>query len=162
MDWWGGTEEDVVTGLLLATAFLDKVGDSAEIRRKSQDLNAKNETSDQSDFLKKAAVSKLKSLQVKVASASHREQRKMAASAQDAAANDGRLEELESKLGSAQELFGSVIRSMEGFSNFTGTFSSETEKKRRRRSFGSACTQRQSPRRSATTWSKRGRSILAS
>jgi hypothetical protein len=173
------TEEDVVTGLILSSAYLDQVGDSEKVRTLSQVLRAKQEelaktekivdsiaseieplaaegkgeeaqtrletmiakvkTSNQSDFVKKATVAKLHVLGLKIASAKKVEKREQEMAAQteaeakaDASADTAELNErldiLEKKLDAAQATFGTVIRSIEGFSEYTGDFKGESDR----------------------------------
>jgi tetrahydromethanopterin S-methyltransferase subunit G len=175
------TEEDVVTGLILSSAYLDQVGDSEKVRAQSQVLSAqqeelsktekivnaiaseieplaaqgkgeeaqtrletmiaKVETSNQSDFVKKATVAKLRVLGLKIASAKNVEKREKEIAAQTeleamavASANTAELNErldiLENKLDAAQATFGTVIRSIEGFSEYTADFKGESDREK--------------------------------
>jgi hypothetical protein len=102
---------------------------------------AKVETSDQNDSVKKMTVTKLKVLGLKISSVRKSEDRKNEQVAKkgemtraDKAAAAGeineRLETLETKLEKAQETFGTVIRTIDGFSDFTGDFKGEDDKKK--------------------------------
>jgi len=122
-------------------------------------LTTQVETSDQSESVKSLVATKLKALGLKVAAAQKAEQRKADAEAlakreeeerttkaeerakreaeaarADKAAAVGeisnRIATLETKLEGAQDTFGSVIRSIEGFADFTGDFKAETDKKK--------------------------------
>lgn len=168
-DWIGkdDTEEDVVTGLILSTAYLDRVGDSPHIRTLSQGLSekqaelakaarivqvieadiapmtaagrgedaqarldesiAKVESSDQSAFLKKAAVAKLRALRIKVASSTPSGKPGGAVAAAEAAELGKRLDTLERKLSAAQASFGTLVRSIDGFSEFSSDYSSTSD-----------------------------------
>ena len=98
-------------------------GDEAQTRLKT--MIAKVETSSQSDSVKKMTVAKLKVLGIKVVSAKKSEQRDQAMASADSAELSERLGVLEQKLDAAQASFGTVIRSIEGFSEFSGDLSSE-------------------------------------
>lgn len=161
------TEEGVVTGLVLSTAYLDRVEDSETIRELSHKLSgkqlelkkaaaivdavaaeiepliaagkgddaqaqleisiAKVETSNQSEFIKRTTISKLRALALGAATAKKKEDRSEAATKVEMAEVSERLEELEAKLERAQELLGEEIRSIEEFSEFTGVGNHEAE-----------------------------------
>lgn len=89
---------------------------------------AKVETSNQSDFLRKVAVKKLKALGLSAATAKVKEERAQAASQMESAEVSQRLEELETKLESAQELLGTAIRSIDEFAEFKGGVRAEDER----------------------------------
>lgn len=167
--WIGAadTEESVVTGLVLSTAYLDRVEDSETIRELSQKLSgkqlelkkaaaivaavaaeiepliaagkgdeaqaqleisiAKVETSNQSEFIRKTTVTKLRALALGAATAKKNEDRSEAATKVEMAEVSERLEELEAKLEKAQELLGEEIRSIDEFSEFTGVANAEAE-----------------------------------
>ena len=134
-------------------------GKGEEAQSRLEMLVTKVETSGQSESVKKLATTELKALGLKVVAARKAEQRKADAEATakreeeeraamaeqradreadmaraDKAAAAGeindRLTTLETKLEKAQETFGSVIRSIEGFSDFTGDFKAEADKKK--------------------------------
>lgn len=168
--WIGAadTEESVVTGLVLSTAYLDRVEDSETIRELSQKLSgkqlelkkaaaivaavaaeiepliaagkgdeaqaqleisiAKVETSNQSEFLRKVAVSKLKALALGAASAKVKEERNQSATQMEVAEVSLRLEELETKLENAQELLGTAISSIDEFAEFKGAVDAKNER----------------------------------
>lgn len=167
--WIGAadTEESVVTGLVLSTAYLDRVEDSETIRELSQKLSgkqlelkkataivaavaaeiepliaagkgeeaqaqleisiAKVESSNQSEFIRKTTVTKLRALALGAATAKKSEDRVEAATKAEMAEVSQRLVELEDKLEKAQELLGEEIRSIDGFSEFTGGANAEAE-----------------------------------
>jgi hypothetical protein len=89
---------------------------------------AKVETSNQSEFLRKVAVSKLKALALGAASAKVKEERNQSATRMEVAEVGQRLEELETKLESAQELLGTAIRSIDEFAEFKGVVHAENER----------------------------------
>ena len=91
---------------------------------------AKVETSGQSDSVKKMTISKLKALGIKVASAKKAEKRDQALATADSTELSERLGVLEEKLDAAQASFGTVIRSIEGFSEFSGDLTSEGNKEK--------------------------------
>lgn len=164
------SEEDVVTGLVLSSAYLNLVGDDAKIRAQSQDLStkqeelemaakiynaiavkiepliesgkgeeaktelrtmiAKVETSERSPFVKQVAVEKLKALSITVDSAMKTERNRQAISADEMAQISARLVFLERKLAAAQSNFGTLIRSLDGFADYTGDFEDESDLKK--------------------------------
>jgi hypothetical protein len=89
---------------------------------------AKVETSNQSEFLRKVAVSKLKALALGAASAKVKEERNQSATQMEVAEVGQRLEELETKLENAQELLGTAIRSIDEFAEFKGVVHAENER----------------------------------
>lgn len=78
----------------------------------------------------KMSVAKLKALSIKVASAKKSEARDQAMTSADSAELSERLGVLEKKLDAAQATFGTVIRSIEGFSEFSGEFNAESDKEK--------------------------------
>lgn len=153
------TAEKIVAAIAAEVEPLAAAGKGEEAKNKLEMLAARVETSGQSDSVKNIALTKLKVLAMLVASAQKTEQSKADAEAvakreedqrvamaqeradreadaarADKAATAGeindRLTTLENKLERAQETFGSVIRSIEGFSNFTGDFNAEADKKK--------------------------------
>ncbi len=103
-------------------------GKGEEAQTRLETMIVKVEASDQSDSVKKMVVAKLKALAVQVASAKKIESRDQAASAAETAEIGVRLEELERKLGKAQDYLGTIIRSIEGFSDFSSEFKAESDK----------------------------------
>jgi hypothetical protein len=103
-------------------------GDEAQTRLKT--MIAKVESSSQSDSVKKMSVAKLKALGIKVASVKKSEARDQAMASADSAELNERLGVLEEKLDAAQATFGTVIRSIEGFSEFSGEFKAESDKEK--------------------------------
>lgn len=89
---------------------------------------AKVETSNQSEFLRKVAVSKLKALALGAASAKVKEERNQSATQMEVAEVGLRLEELETKLENAQELLGTAISSIDEFAEFKGAVHAENER----------------------------------
>jgi hypothetical protein len=126
-------------------------GKGEDAQSRFEIMTAKVEASGQRESVKRMAATKLEALGIKVDAAQKAEQRKADADAlakrvleeraerevdmerADKAAAAGeindRLSTLETKLDRAQETFGSVIRSIEGFSDFTGVFEAEVDKK---------------------------------
>lgn len=114
-------------------------GKAEEAQAQLETMIAKIESSNQSDFVKKATIAKLRVLGLKIASAKKVEKREqdmaektgaaaIAAAAAEAAELNERLDILEKKLDGAQTTFGTVVRSIEGFSEYTGDFKGETER----------------------------------
>lgn len=102
-------------------------GKEAEVLLKT--LIAKVETSEQTLFVKKVAVAKLRALGITVLSAKSGERDRQAATAVELAEITTRLNFLERKLAAAQDTFGTLIRSIDGLADYTGDFNSETELK---------------------------------
>lgn len=104
------------------------VGKAEEAAARLSVLTAKVEASDQSGSVKKLAAAKLKPITTRVSLANAGEARRRVANAADLAELSKRLEQLESKLETAQESFGTLIRSVEGLSEYNGEFRTESEK----------------------------------
>jgi hypothetical protein len=102
-------------------------GNGEEARIRLRTLIAKVETSEQTPFVKEVAVAKLEALSITVEAAKSSERERQAASAGEMTEISDRLEFLERKLAAAQDIFGSLIRSIEGFSEFTGHVESESD-----------------------------------
>ena len=100
-------------------------GEEAQTRLKTS--IAKVESSGQSNSVKRMTVNKLKALGIKVASAKTTENREQSIAAADAVELKERLDVLERKLETAQESFATLIRTIEGFSEFSGDLTSERD-----------------------------------
>lgn len=74
------------------------------------------------------ALAKLKALGMKASSAKEGEGRGRVASASEMAEIGDRLDTLETKLDAAQDFFGTLVRSIDGFSDYSGEFKSESDK----------------------------------
>jgi hypothetical protein len=91
---------------------------------------AKVEASGQSDSVKRIAASQLKSLGIRVAGAMQSEKRGQEVDALDSAEFNERLTFLEGKLEAAQTSFGTIIRSIEGFAEYSGEIKGEADRER--------------------------------
>jgi len=126
------------------TAEIDPLiimGKGAEAQTKLDTILAKIEASDQSQSVKRMTFSKLKALGIRIASARNGETRRaeQEEKEQDAQRNDRmaaaseiseRLKELEQKLDAAQTTFGTMIRSIDGFAEYSGDFAAESDKQK--------------------------------
>jgi hypothetical protein len=122
--------DKIVSAIATEIEPLTAAGKGEEAQTRLQTMIAKVEASGQSDSVKKMTVSKLKALGIKVASAKKSEKRDQVMASADSAELSGRLDVLERKLETAQESFATVIRSIEGFSEFSGDLSSEDDKEK--------------------------------
>ena len=104
------------------------VGKGEEAETKLNQMIAKVKGSDQSESVKRMAIAKLEALGIKASSAKDGEGRGRAASASEMAEIGARLDTLETKLDEAQDFFGTLVRSIDGFSEFSGEFKSESDK----------------------------------
>ncbi len=133
-------QADKIVGTIAAEIEpLATAGKGEDAQTRLATMIAKVETSGQSDSVKKVTVLKLKALGIKVASAKKFEKRDQVLAAQreletkatasaDSAELSERLGVLEKKLDAAQASFGTVIRSIEGFSEFSGEFKGESDR----------------------------------
>jgi hypothetical protein len=106
------------------------VGKGEEAETRLSQMIAKVEASDQSDSVKRMTVAKLKALGMKVNSAKDGESRGQAVSANEMAEIGKRLDVLEKKLEDAQDFFGTLVRSIDGFSDFSSDFEAESDKEK--------------------------------
>jgi hypothetical protein len=135
------TADKIVSAIAAEIEPLAAAGKGEEAQTRLKTMIAKVETSGQSDSVKKMTLVKLKVLGLKVGSAKASEERDHAVAARreseakaavsaDSAELSERLGVLEKKLDAAQELFGTVIRSIDGFSEFSGDFKAESDKEK--------------------------------
>jgi hypothetical protein len=103
-------------------------GLSEEAQAKLDAITAKIEASDQSQSVKKMTLSKLNALAVSIASAKKGEARREEKEAIASLEISDRLKDLEEKLEAAQATFGTVIRSIHGFAEYSGDFSAASNK----------------------------------
>jgi DNA repair exonuclease SbcCD ATPase subunit len=133
--------DKIVAAITAEIEPLTTTGKGGEALSKLQTLIAKVESSSQNESVKKMSLSKLQALVVKVsqveklekreqALASQKEKRAQALIAQNSEEISERLITLEAKLEAAQQSFSTVIRSIEGFSEYSGEFTSEIEKEK--------------------------------
>lgn len=105
-------------------------GKGEEAESKLKQMIAKVEESDQSASIKRMTVTKLKVLGMKVNSAKDGESRDQAMSAYELAEVGKRLDVLEKKLEEAQDYFGTEVRSIEGFADFSSDFKAESDREK--------------------------------
>ena len=122
--------DKIVSAIAADIEPLVAAGKGEEAQMRLQTMIAKVESSSQSDSVKKMTVSKLKVLGIKVASAKKSEKRDQVMASAGSAELSERLDVLERKLETAQESFATVVRSIEGFSEFSGDLSSKGDKEK--------------------------------
>lgn len=142
----------IVAAITAEVEPLLTLGKGEEAEGKYETLVAKVESSSQSESVKKMTVMKLKPVALRIAAAkkgevvrdekeqmaqqeAKREEEERAANAKSerlaaTAEINERLKVLEEKLDAAQASFGTVIRSIAGFAEYTGEFSAESEKEK--------------------------------
>ncbi len=124
------TASKIVEAITAEVEPLAAAGKGEEARTQLEILAARVESSGQSDSVKRMAATKLNALEIRVASAQANEQRKQEAAAFNVAEVSERLTYLEEKLEAAQASFGTVIRSIDGYAEFSGEFKEEADKTR--------------------------------
>lgn len=124
------TAEKIVAAIAAQVEPLAAAGKGEEAKTTLEMLTARVETSGQSDSVKKMALAKLRALGIRVASAQAAEGREQQAAAYTAAEVVERLTYLEEKLEAAQASFGTIVRSIEGYAEFSGEFTKEEDKAR--------------------------------
>jgi hypothetical protein len=122
------TADKIVSAIESQIEPLAAEGKGEEAKSSLMMLTAKVEASNQTPSVKKIAIAKLKALKIRVESAKFAEERNIKKSALDATELSERLTVLEQKLEVAQDSFGTVIRSIEGYAEFTGEFAKEEDK----------------------------------
>lgn len=124
-------EDQKMAGKLAAAITADietllavEKGEEADAKLRS--LIAKVEASDQSDSIKRMTLVKLKVLDIKVSEVQKRQKGAKMADAAELSEISSRLTELEQKLENAQDYFETVVRSIDGFSDFRNDASVES------------------------------------
>jgi hypothetical protein len=120
----------IVAAIVAEVEPLAATGKGGEAELRLQELMAKVEASGQSDSVKRIAASQLKSLGIRVAGAMQSEKRGQEVDALDSAEFNERLTFLEGKLEAAQTSFGTIIRSIEGFAEYSGEIKGEADRER--------------------------------
>ena len=122
------TADKIVSAIESQIEPLTAEGKGEEAKSTLKMLTAKIEESNQTPSVKKFAIAKLKALKIRVESARFSEERSKKEALLDATEISERLTVLEKKLEYAQDSFGTVIRSIEGYAEFTGEFTEEEDK----------------------------------
>ena len=131
--------DKIVAAIAAEIEPLAATGNGEEAQTRLATMIAKVETSSQSDTVKQMTVLKLEALGIKVAAAKKLEKRDQArvdqreaelkaADVADSAELTERLGVLEKKLETAQDFFATIVRSIEGFSEFSGEFEAKSDR----------------------------------
>ncbi len=122
------TADKIVSAIESQIEPLAAEGKGEEAKSTLNILIAKIEESNQTPSVKKFAIAKLKALKIRVESAKFTEERSKKEALLDATNISERLTVLEKKLQDAQDSYGTVIRTIEGYAEFSGEFTEEDDK----------------------------------
>lgn len=120
----------IVAAIAAQIEPLAAAGKGEEANTMLETMIAKVETSSQSDSIKRMTIAKLKVLAITVASAMRTEGRENLTTAANTDEIVARLTVLEGRLEKAQETLGTLIRTIEGFAEYTGVASTENDREK--------------------------------